>query len=174
MDGAPMAGSRVEKGSDRRRRLNDDRQRFGWLLANALKARAMKQEHLAGLLGTTQSSVSGWINGKYEPSAATVFTIERSLGMDPGYLSRPLGYLPVDANSGPVGVVAAIAASPLDEDEKAVMVSMYELLAAKAASPAASAGALKVPAARSRPTPGPAAKRPAPAPPVPQRVAGSR
>jgi transcriptional regulator with XRE-family HTH domain len=108
------------------------RLRFGQLLANALKARAMKQEDLASILGTTQSSVSGWINGKYEPAAATVFTIERTLGMDPGYLSRPLGYLPVEAASATPGVEAAITHSPLLADEqKIVLVSLYELLAAK-------------------------------------------
>ena len=64
---------------------------FGRMLSEALKGRSMKQEDLARSLGTTQSSVSGWINGKYEPAAATVFTIERSLGLEPGSLSRPLG-----------------------------------------------------------------------------------
>jgi len=96
----------------------------------------MKQEDLARSLGTTQSSVSGWINGKYEPAAGTVFTIERSLGMDPGFLSRPLGYLPVEPAARPVSVEAAIAESQnLDEEDKAALASVYRALS-KARTPA--------------------------------------
>ena len=100
------------------------------MLADALKTRGMKQEGLARLLGTTQSSVSGWINGKYEPSAGTVFTIERSLDLDPGFLSRPLGYLPVEPAARPISVEGAIAQSTiLDDDAKAAMSVLYRVLA---------------------------------------------
>jgi len=88
----------------------------------------MKQEELAGLLGTTQSSVSGWVNGKYEPSAATVFAMERVLELEPGTLSRPLGYLPVDPASHSVTVEGAIADSQLDEDDKAALAAVYRAL----------------------------------------------
>ena len=148
----------------RRTQEGGGRARFGRLLANALKARTMKQEDLAGILGTTQSSVSGWINGKYEPSAATVFTIEQELGMDPGYLSRPLGYLPVEAVSGTTGVEAAITHSPhLAEDEKIVLVSLYELLIEKREE----TGSRKAAVDRRRLTPAPT---PAPATPRPRRT----
>jgi transcriptional regulator with XRE-family HTH domain len=144
-------------------RDGEGRLRFGRLLANALKARGMKQEDLAGSLGTTQSSVSGWINGKYEPAAETVFAIERTLAMDPGFLSRPLGYLPLEAVSGTVGVEAAITHSPLlADDEKVVLVSLYELLTAKRED---ATGPKKATADRRRvaATPGPASKRSVPA-----------
>lgn len=109
---------------------------FGRMLAEALKGRGMKQEDLARSLGTTQSSVSGWINGKYEPAAATVFTIERSLGLEPGSLSRPLGYLPVEPAARPASVEAAITQSPLlDEDAKAALAALYRVLA-KPSAPA--------------------------------------
>ena len=104
------------------------------MLAAAMRGRRMKQEDLARALGTTQSSVSGWINGKYEPAAATVFTIERSLGLDPGSLSRPLGYLPVEAAGRPVSVEAAIAQSPqLDDDAKDALAALYRVLATRSA-----------------------------------------
>jgi len=94
-----------------------------------MKARGLKQEDLASVLGTTQSSVSGWINGRYEPAAATVFRIERFLGMEPGALSRPLGYLPVEPLSRTVTVEGAIAQSAnLDDEEKAALATMYRLL----------------------------------------------
>jgi transcriptional regulator with XRE-family HTH domain len=92
----------------------------------------MKQEDLARLMGTTQSSVSGWINGKYEPPAGTVFRMERLLEVDPGLLSRPLGYLPLEGPQATLGVPTAIAqASVLDEEEKAVLISLYELLSGR-------------------------------------------
>lgn len=91
----------------------------------------MKQEDLARSLGTTQSSISGWINGKYEPSAATVFTIERELGLDPGTLSRPLGYLPVDPAAHRVSVESAIAqCATLDDEAKVALASIYRALVA--------------------------------------------
>jgi transcriptional regulator with XRE-family HTH domain len=98
----------------------------------------MKQEDLAQMLGTTQSSVSGWINGKYEPAAATVFTIERSLSMEPGTLSRPLGYLPVEPVSQSVSIEGAIAQSTvLDEDQKAALSTMYRVLVKRSPAPKA-------------------------------------
>ncbi len=107
----------------------DRRNGFGRLLADALRARGLRQDDLARTLGTTQSSVSGWINGKYEPAAATVFTIEHKLGMEPGALSRPLGYLPVEPVSRSVTVEGAIAQNVvLTDDEKAALSSMYRVL----------------------------------------------
>lgn len=107
------------------------------MLADALKGRGMKQEDLARSLGTTQSSVSGWINGKYEPAATTVFTIERSLGLDPGSLSRPLGYLPVEPAARPISVEAAITqCTTLDDDAKAAISALYRVLARRSGAPA--------------------------------------
>jgi len=103
---------------------------FGRLLSEALKARGLRQDDLAGMLGTTQSSVSGWINGRYEPAASTVFTVERCLDMDPGALSRPLGYLPVESGSRLVSVESAIAQSAqLDDEEKAALSAVYRAMA---------------------------------------------
>ena len=94
----------------------------------------MKQDDLAGMLGTTQSSVSGWINGKYEPAAATVFCVERSLEMEPGSLSRPLGYLPVEPASSALSVEGAIAQSTqLDDEEKAALAALYRVLVGRGA-----------------------------------------
>ncbi len=127
-----MVGGPVTDGKAWR---NDDDRRlaFGRLLADALKTRRMKQEDLARRLGTTQSSVSGWINGKYEPAAATVFGIEQCLGLEPGTLSRPLGYLPVEPASRSVSIEGAIAQNTLlDEDQKAALSAMYRVLVRRA------------------------------------------
>ena len=148
---------------------------FGRLLAEALKARGMKQEDLARKLGTTQSSVSGWINGKYEPAAATVFGIEQSLAMDPGTLSRPLGYLPVEPASRSVSVEGAIAQNTqLDEEQKTALCAMYRVLAKRSASPTAAAAGPERP--RSQPaTPNRSrVASPATAGPRPRSVPGGR
>jgi transcriptional regulator with XRE-family HTH domain len=117
------------------RKVAAGRLAFGRMLADALKSLGMKQEDLARSLGTTQSSVSGWINGKYEPAAATVFTMERSLGLDPGSLSRPLGYLPVEPAARPPSVEAAIAqCATLDDDAKAAISPLYRVLARRSSS----------------------------------------
>ncbi|MGH9266496.1 MAG: helix-turn-helix domain-containing protein, partial [Acidimicrobiales bacterium] len=137
--------------------VSEARQRFGRLLADAMTARGMKQEDLAGRLGTTQSTVSGWINGRYEPSPETVFAIERTLELEPGHLSRPLGYLPADDGANPVSVEGAIAQSPLlDDDQKAALIGMYQVLVtrsdrglgpARASTKAAAAGRTRMTAA---------------------------
>ena len=150
-----MSGTRTA-GTTNSGTATERRTRFGRLLADALKVRGMKQEHLAGLMGTTQSSVSGWINGKYEPAADTVFRIERSLGLEPGHLSRPLGYLPVDGASAAPSVEGAILQSPLlEDDEKAALMAVYQVLVDRGAPPAARADRARPPAARSRPAPRP-------------------
>ena len=123
-----MVGGTVEPNG----KVTEGRFAFGRLLAQALRSRRMKQDDLARSLGTTQSSVSGWINGRYEPGAATVFTIERELGLDPGSLSRPLGYLPVEPAARPVSVDAAITQSPhLDDDAKDALSALYRVLASR-------------------------------------------
>lgn len=123
--------------ADSNAKLAASRLAFGRMLAEALKSRSMKQEDLARSLGTTQSSVSGWINGKYEPAAATVFTIERSLDLEPGSLSRPLGYLPVEPAAQSVSVEAAVAQSTnLDDDAKAALSALYRVLARRSAQAA--------------------------------------
>jgi transcriptional regulator with XRE-family HTH domain len=123
MGSASISGMGADQGGDRSR---DRRQRFGRLLAEALSARASKQEDLATMLGTTQSSVSAWVTGRYEPSAETVFAIERGLSLGPGHLSRVLGYLPVEAVGTAPGVEDAIAQSTLiDDAQKQIVLAVY-------------------------------------------------
>jgi len=71
------------------------RARFGRLLGDALRRRDLTQQDFGRLVGASQASVSGWVSGRYEPPPAKVFAMERLLGLAPGDLSRPLGYLPV-------------------------------------------------------------------------------
>ena len=149
----------------------DARLRFGRLLAAALKVQRLKQEDLATRLGATQPSVSGWINGRYEPAAQTVFAIERALDLEPGYLSRPLGYLPVEAAARPLSVEAAIGQSGLlADDEKAALIGMYQVLVTRTDRATGAERAPKKAAAGGRSRLGPAEA----ATTRPRSVAGSR
>lgn len=104
----------------------EHRRRFGHMLAEALAASGRTQEDLAGLVGATQSSVSAWVTGRYEPSAPMVFAIERALAVAPGHLSRALGYLPLEAATASPAVEDAIAQSPLiDDDQKRIVLAVY-------------------------------------------------
>lgn len=128
------------------------RAQFGRMLGDALKSRGMKQEDLARALGTTQSSVSGWIHGKYEPAAATVFGVELVLALEPGFLSRPLGYLPVEPAARAVSVEAAIAqSSSLDNDAKAALAALYRVLISRKAPPGPPPRPLRPPTGAKRP-----------------------
>ena len=102
---------------------------FGHVLAETLGANGLTQVHLAKTLGCTQRSVSAWINGRAEPAAELVFEIERALSLPPGYLSRLLGYLPVEAVKSAATVEEAVALTTvLDESFKPMLLAVYREL----------------------------------------------
>jgi transcriptional regulator with XRE-family HTH domain len=55
---------------------------------------------MAADLGATERTVRSWARGERVPPPATVFALERHLGLPPGALSTHLGYLP--ASTGDV------------------------------------------------------------------------
>lgn len=86
----------------------------------------MVQTRLAAELdGVSQSAISAWINGQSVPSHATVFAIERVLGVGPGFLSQYLGYVPA-GTSPPCSVIDAVEADPLlDDVRRAALLALY-------------------------------------------------
>jgi transcriptional regulator with XRE-family HTH domain len=102
---------------------------FGHALREALTRGGLRQSDLAELLDTTQSAVSGWISGKFAPSADTVFLAEEVLGMHPGGLSRFLGYLPLAATSTDPVVEDVIGQSELvDAEAKKMMITVWRAM----------------------------------------------
>ena len=102
------------------------RQSFGRQLGEALGRAGLRQADLAKLVGTSQSSVSGWVNGRYEPLAATVFATEQALGLAAGTLSGALGYLPVQAREDEAGIEDVIAWSvDIDAEAKEALIALY-------------------------------------------------
>lgn len=104
------------------------RQAFGRQLREALGRAGLRQVDLAKLVGTTQSSVSGWANGRYEPPPPTVFAIELCLGLTPGTLSGTLGYLPVQPDEHQAGIEDVIAWSvDIDAGAKEAIIALYRV-----------------------------------------------
>lgn len=96
----------------------DGRERFGVMLDQLLQERKRGRSWLgaevARIEGSDEpisgASVSKWVGGN-PPAPGRVFAIEEALDIEPGMLSRLLGYLPADARS--VTTTAdAIAADP--------------------------------------------------------------
>ena len=59
----------------------------------------LNQTEFAALFGLTQPQVSQLEQGKAEPTPQFVFAIEQALALDPGTLSKHLGYAPVGSNN---------------------------------------------------------------------------
>lgn len=105
------------------------RQSFGRQLGVALDRAGLRQADLAKLVGTTQSSISGWVNGRHEPPPATVFATEQFLGLIAGTLSGTLGYLPVRAGEQDAGIEDVIAWSvDIDVEAKEALIGLYRVL----------------------------------------------
>lgn len=59
---------------------------LGRVLALARKAKKLSQHEVGAAMGTTQSSVSAWENGKLRPSFEQLVMLTKVLGMDRGAL----------------------------------------------------------------------------------------
>ena len=94
----------------------EQRESFGRALAGALDAKGLTTGALLTIANekggeNARVSVNRWIAGKVEPSRPKVLAIEAVLQLEPGTLSRHLGWLPVGAEPVPT-VEAAILADP--------------------------------------------------------------
>lgn len=110
----------ADASEDRLRRFGDD-------LASAMAAANVTQEQLMDLLGVSQASISDWTQGKHGPrSPEKTFHLERVLGLDPGSLSRHLGYVPAEVVQVATDVESAIRADPaLNAEGKDFLLGAY-------------------------------------------------
>lgn len=75
-----------------------------------------------------QSTVGTWL-ARSEPTPDLVFDMERALEVEPGHLSKILGYVPVTVVSVPGSVLDAIEADPkLSEMGRSVLRAAYREL----------------------------------------------
>jgi len=108
---------------------NADKKRVA-AFANALRDRladsGMTQAELGSRLkGMSQTTVSHWVAGNRVPSPMQVFEIERALRLEPGDLSRHLGFLPNSAVPT-MTVEEAVSSDPkLNSQQRRGLVAVY-------------------------------------------------
>ena len=89
----------------------------------------MSQPQVAAVLGTAQSTISNWSNGRATPGPHVVFSVEQVLELPGGNLSRHLGYLPTRGHTHPTLVEDAIAADrSLRQEQRSQLIDHYRRL----------------------------------------------
>lgn len=114
---------------------DEQRRSFAEALAMYLQRANMRPADLMRALQADgfparQSSVSHWTTGQAEPVRHVVYAMERLLNLQPGLLSRHLGYLPTFAVSiAPVDVETALLADDLlSPDQRQLLLATYRTL----------------------------------------------
>lgn len=77
------------------------RARFGKALRAARLASGLSQARLSARIEKDQGMVSDYEAGKTEPGVETVAALEQALDVEPGSLSRYLGWVPADPDDAP-------------------------------------------------------------------------
>lgn len=88
------------------------------------------QTRLADELGVPLTTVNSWLSTRIPDDPLQVFEIERVLDLEPGTLSRSLGYMPMDAVDVSITTPeeAIIADGSLGRDDKEVLLMMLRKL----------------------------------------------
>lgn len=104
---------------------------FMGALRAAFAASGLRQEDLGARIGYTQRGISGLLTGRSLPQTPQVtFRLEEALNLEPGALSRHVGYLPVGNDRLAVSVAEAILADAgLDDEARSLMLQTYEAMA---------------------------------------------
>jgi transcriptional regulator with XRE-family HTH domain len=98
------------------------------------KTRAERRLSLAGLgrrVGVSKSAVAQWENGRSLPVPAKVPDLERALELEPGALSRLLGYVPIVSGNdkATLDVIEAIRRDArLGQHGQELLITMYRQL----------------------------------------------
>jgi transcriptional regulator with XRE-family HTH domain len=112
------------------------REAFRAVLRRVREECRLSKRGLALKVGVTQSAVWQWEEGRAAPRPETAATLERVLGLDPGRLSKLLGYLPATTETGTTpGVVEAAKTDPrLGEQERELLIAVYRELVRQSAA----------------------------------------
>ncbi len=97
----------------------------------AMAAADMDWYDLGRELGVTHQAVRNYFSGETYLRPDRCFRIEQILGVQPGSLSRHLGYLPLDAVASRTVPAAARADRRLDDDAVDVVITVYETAVAQ-------------------------------------------
>jgi len=107
------------------------REEFRELLRERRQARRLSLSVLGGLVGVSKSAVAQWESGRSLPVPAKVPALERALDLEPGSLSRLLGYLPIVTGNDKTSldVIEAIRRdSRLGSHGQELLITMYRQL----------------------------------------------
>ena len=104
---------------------------FGEMLLSALTAAGLRPPDLVEVIGAADrpaasSVVHKWITGISEPSRPKVLAIEEFLDLEPGTLSRHLGWLPIGAPAIADPEAAVIADARFTGEQKRVMLQLMK------------------------------------------------
>ena len=112
----------------------DQRKAFGMALEAAMAAaeiHSVAELHRRGILAgmeKTQSSFAHWIRGESEPSRPEVLTLEEICQVEPGQLSRHLGWIPLEASTDVTVEEAVLADSSISAANKAILLGLITQL----------------------------------------------
>jgi transcriptional regulator with XRE-family HTH domain len=104
---------------------------FRRVLKETRTRRRLSLRALGAVAGVSKSAVAQWENGRSLPIPAKVPGLERALEMEPGALSRMLGYLPITSGDDKTSldVVEAIRRDVrLGEQGQELLITMYRQL----------------------------------------------
>ena len=114
------------------------REVFRRALQQAREDCGLSQRALAQAVGVTQGAVWQWErdSGATVPRPDVAIRLEQVLGLEPGQLSRLLGYLPATTETGTTaGVVEAARTDPrLGEQERELLIAVYRELVRQSAA----------------------------------------
>jgi transcriptional regulator with XRE-family HTH domain len=105
-----------------------ERQRFAAALRQHMKVWGLSQEALAERLGTAQSAVSTWVNGKSIPNHERLFALERVFEVAPGTLASLVNRVPTDVEHRCEVVTAVEENEILSRAHKDVLLTLYQSL----------------------------------------------
>lgn len=106
-------------------------QAFGNALTRARENNKMTQREVAQALNVSRHLISAWERGTSEPSPQDACRVEEELGVEPGELTRHLGYLPLAAADWVMDsdVETAVLRDPrLPERRKRFLLGIYRQL----------------------------------------------
>jgi transcriptional regulator with XRE-family HTH domain len=107
------------------------REEFRRVLAKTRAERRLSLAALSRSVGVSKSAVAQWENGRSLPVPAKVPDLERALELEPGALSRLLGYVPITSGDDKttLDVIEAIRRDArLGQHGQELLITMYQQL----------------------------------------------